>query len=157
MFAAINRIIEYGIEQGTITVASIGNDGTNMNKYSGYVLPGSNPGTISVAALDDTDRRRHDSNYGDSAVTVAAPGDDIPVPVPTEFVSSGYSYFSQTSAAAPQVAGLASLLRELKPNLHPRLITQAIQQGAVELTGDRTSGIGAGRIDVPNTIDRLTQ
>ncbi|WP_217641989.1 S8 family peptidase [Halostagnicola kamekurae] len=157
MFAAFNRVIQYAIEQGTTVVTAMGNQGLNMNEYPGYVLPASNPGTISVAAVDETDTRRDDSNFGDSTTTVAAPGEQILSTVPEELSPQRYSYTSQTSVAAPHVAGLACLVRELNPDIHPRKITQAIQKGAVPLTGDGTTGLGAGRIDARTTIDYLNQ
>lgn len=155
MFAALNRVIEYAIEQGTTVVTAMGNQGLNTNKYPGYILPASNPGSISVAAVDETNTRQYDSNFGDSTTTVAAPGERILSAVPEEFHGQQYSYRSQTSVATPHVAGLVCLIRELKPDIHPRKITQAIQKGAVELTGKGTTGLGAGQLDILNTIDHL--
>ncbi|NGM68467.1 S8 family serine peptidase [Natronolimnobius sp. AArcel1] len=158
VYAAFNRIVEYALERGTAVVAAMGNaetgnDGINMDQFPGYILPASNSGTISVAAVTEDDVRSQESHFGDSTVTVAAPGDQILSTVPDELFWDQYYLGSGTSTAAPQVAGLACLLRELDPNLHPRSITQAMEKGATDLTGERTSGLGTGRIDTFETVD----
>lgn len=117
-------------------------------------------------------------HYGAVTVDVAAPGGGYESeektwnagpgtvdPAPTNFVYSTvpaaifgnrYGYDFGTSMAAPQVAGVACLLRELVPDLHPRRVRQAITQSAVDLSGPDTSGLGTGRIDAPAALDRIS-
>lgn len=175
-FAAYRRVIQYAIRQGSVVVAAAGNQGTNLDRTADYFLPADDPGAVTVASTGPNDRRVFDSNYGDGAVDVAAPGggyetfaktsadDGVEFPYPTNQVLSSvpeaiygqrYDYSKGTSMAAPQVAGLACLLRETAPDRHPRRIAGAIANGAVDLSGEYTSGLGAGRIDAPASIDRL--
>ncbi|PGF17393.1 peptidase S8/S53 subtilisin kexin sedolisin [Natrinema sp. CBA1119] len=178
-FAAVRRVVQHAMQQGVVVVAAAGNRGVNVDRESDYVLPAETPGTVTVAATGPTDKRSSYSNYGNGTVDVAAPGggyetraktrttdpDAVAYPYPTNYVLSTvpksiygkrYLYKPGTSMAAPQVAGLACLLRELAPDLHPRRVRQAITQGAVELSGDNTDGLGAGRIDAPAAIERIS-
>lgn len=168
LFAAFRRVIQYAIEQGTVVVVAAGNQELNLVEDPRYVLPSRNRGTINVAATGPNDRRRYDSNYGDGVIDVAAPGGGYETQVktstanrdqwgvlsavPADVYGRQYMHLAGTSMAAPQVAGLVCLLRELRPDLHPRRVKQAIEQGAAELTDNYTAGLGAGRINTHNSI-----
>lgn len=155
-FAAFRRVVQHAIEQGTVVVDASGNDYLNLNQYPHYILPADTPGTVTVAATGRNDRRVPFSNYG-NAVDVAAPGSNILSTVPTNlYYKRRYTHKPGTSMATPQVGGLACLLRELVPALHPRRIRQAIAMGAVELSDQDASGLGAGRIDAPAAIKRVS-
>ncbi|QRV14378.1 S8 family serine peptidase [Haloterrigena salifodinae] len=178
-YAAYRRVIQHAVKQGVVVVVAAENYGWNLDDESEYVLPADVPGASTVAATGPTDKRSHYSNYGDGAIDVAAPGgryettskseitdhNEVAYPDPTNGILSTvpesiygelYDYNYGTSMAAPQVAGLAALLRELEPDRHPRRIQQAIAQGAVDLSGEYTEGLGAGRIDAPSALDRIT-
>ncbi len=171
LFSAFRRVIQYAIEQGTVVVVAGGNQGMNFQQDSRYELPSTNRGVISVAATGPNDKRRYDSNYGDNVIDVAAPGGGydtqdktqntdlsewgILSSLPEYIDGKQYGYNAGTSMAAPQVAGLACLIREIGPDLHPRRVTQAIEKGAVELSGESTAGLGAGRINVNSSIERI--
>lgn len=178
-YAAYRRVVQHAIKRDVVVVAAAENYGWNLDNESDYVLPADVPGVTTVAATGPTDKRSHYSNYGDGTVDVAAPGgryeteakseiegsDAIAYPKPTNEILSTvpeaiygkrYDYNYATSMAAPQVAGLAALLRELEPDRHPRRLQQAIAQGAVDLSGEYTDGLGAGRIDAPNALDRIS-
>ncbi len=178
-YAAVRRVVQYAMQRGVVVVAAAGNRGVNVDRESAYVLPAETPGTVTVAATGPSDKRSFYSNYGNGTVDVAAPGggyetraktwttdsEVVEYPSPTNYVLSTvpesiygkrYLYKPGTSMAAPQVAGLACLLRELAPGLHPRRVRQAIAQGAVDLSGDYTDGLGTGRIDAPAAIKRIS-
>lgn len=173
LFAAFGRVIQHAIENGTVVVAAGGNQGLNFEEASTYDLPSTNRGVISVAATGPNDRRRYDSNYGDGVIDVAAPGGGYDTrastahadrsewgvlsSVPADIYGKQYGYTAGTSMAAPQVAGLACLVRELAPDLHPRRVKQVIETGAVDLSGPNTAGLGAGRIDVAETVRRVSE
>jgi hypothetical protein len=66
------------------------------------------------------------------------------------------SPFGGTSAAAPHVAGLAALLKELVPSATPAEIREAIRQGAVDLGAPGFDLVfGAGRSDAIGSRDVL--
>ncbi|MCU4800260.1 S8 family serine peptidase [Halobacteria archaeon HArc-gm2] len=175
-FAAFRRLVQHAIEQGTVVVVAAGNQDTNIEENPLYVLPSTNRGVINVTSTGPNDRRYYNSNFGEGIVDVAAPGggyetrektfysDDVewPAPanqiistVPSRIFDQKYRYDLGTSMAAPQVAGLACLIRELKPGLHPRRVKQAIERNAVEVAGPDTTELGAGRISVLDTVKRL--
>jgi subtilisin family serine protease len=57
--------------------------------------------------------------------------------------------------AAPQVAGLAALVRELEPDANVSQVEKAIQQGAEFANGKSDSEFGAGIINALNTVESL--
>ena len=68
----------------------------------------------------------------------------------------GYDWQGGTSFAAPHVAGLVALVRELEPGMHPRRVENAIKQGAENSTGRSDPALGAGRINALDTL-RMVQ
>ncbi len=108
------------------------------------------------------------------------PDEAFPVPVPPEFATEcvpctaperpfplngiistvyhpstgehGYGWEGGTSFAAPHVAGLVALVRELEPGLHPRRVEDAIKRGAEGGAGRSDPEFGAGRINALDTL-----
>lgn len=80
-------------------------------------------------------------------------------PVPFNFVFNatvgGYAWYSGTSMAAPQVAGLVALVRELDPSANANQVEQAISHGAAGPNGRGDRAFGAGRIDALATVQRV--
>lgn len=91
---------------------------------------------ISVGGLNSDGTRRSTSNYStnNTNVHIYAPGTNIYSTVPTSFSSSGYSYKSGTSMAAPHVTGVAALLLSLNNGLTTSQLKQAILESANEIT-----------------------
>jgi hypothetical protein len=76
---------------------------------------------------------------------VSAPG----VNVRSSGTSSGYSFLSGTSMAAPHVAGAVALLKQFAPNLTGKQILEALYNTAVDLgTAGEDNNYGMGLIDV---------
>ena len=67
----------------------------------------------------------------------------------------GYGWEGGTSFAAPHVAGLVALVREVDPSLNPRRIAAVIAQGAGVHPGRGDPEFGAGRIDAVRTLEIL--
>ena len=67
----------------------------------------------------------------------------------------GYAWEGGTSFAAPHVAGLVALVREVDPSLNPRRIAAVIAQGAGGHPGRGDPELGAGRIDALRTLELL--
>jgi subtilisin family serine protease len=78
---------------------------------------------VVVQAVDDTGRRSTDSNVNGD---VSAPGEGII----TTGLGNAYASFSGTSAAAPQIAGLAGLILASNPNLSPEAVKEIILKNA---------------------------
>lgn len=82
---------------------------------------------------------------------------DVPYPFNLAFstVPNGYAWLDGTSMAAPQVAGLVGLVRDLRPDLSPAEVEGAIKRGAEDATDPDDPDLGAGRINVLRTVERL--
>ena len=118
--------------------------------YDEYVL--------AVAATDYNDARADFSSPG-SQVDVAAPGVEILSTLPTWYWGPGslpYGYADGTSQAAPHVAGLAALLKGLRPWLSAKEIMQVIRFTADDVNADGHPGadtfVGYGRVNMERAI-----
>jgi subtilisin family serine protease len=111
----IKDAIEYAYLNNRITIAGMGNDGDNNVKY-----PAACPhGVIAVGATTDNDIRSSYSNYGNHISVVAPGGDNHTCENSNERDiystfgpnTNSYHYWTGTSFSAPQVSGIASLLK----------------------------------------------
>lgn len=107
-------------------VASAGNKGINADDTPHYPSGYDLPNIISVANTNSSDQLSGTSNYGQSSVDIAAPGSSIY----STYIGSSYTYMGGTSMAAPQVAGVAALLKSEYPNLTTAQLKSAILDGA---------------------------
>jgi len=128
---AYANAVKYANDRGTIIVVAAGNSSMDARRYA----PANTPGVIAVAALDNTLGQATFSNsVDDLAMGVWAPGKDIHSLVP----NGGYITFSGTSMAAPQVAGLLTLAKSIRPELTTReafrMLTTSLQ---VQTQGSR--------------------
>jgi len=175
--AEVQTVFQSAVRRGTVITGSAGNDSGSL-QGSGFTLPNSVPAAFTVSATSPADTLSFYSNFGTSDIDIAAPGGwyetiprtlgeegagepgDIPFPQNGVFstipVGAGqYGYKSGTSMAAPQVAGLAALVRELEPDANASQVEQAIQKGAEGANGKSDSEFGAGIINALNTVERL--
>lgn len=111
------------------------------------------------------------------------PGEPFPVPVPPEYAVEcvpctaperpfplngilapayfpgsgeyGYDWQGGTSFAAPHVAGLVALIREIDPGMNPRRVENYIKQGAEGGPGRSDPDFGAGRINALDTLNAV--
>ena len=146
----LQNALEYAREAGAILISSAGNAGIGDADVSG---PGASPLTISVGATDHRDLRWASSATGD-ALDVVAPGIRVPT-VAVEKSFDSYTLFSGTSASAPVVSGIASLLLSRNPGLSHEQIELILKTSAEDLVGlvpEDTEGrddfYGAGRVNL---------
>lgn len=107
--------VAYAVANDVVVVASAGNDGLKSVHY-----PAGLPSVIAVGATTNTGTAQADwSTYG-TWVDVAAPGESVPVALPSiaddDGVVDGYSLWNGTSFAGPLVAGIAAVLRSANPS-----------------------------------------
>lgn len=172
----LNKIFSYISRQGSLVVVSAGNDAIDLdhdgNSFKTYCnVPGvacvsaTGPtagGTYTTGPWTEADAPASYTNYGRSAVNVAAPGGNDGAAVIAACSSSSLAIpacqtgtyvlgLSGTSMAAPHVAGLASLLAA-EGYRSSRIITR-MQQSADDL-GQRGTDpyYGKGRINVARAL-----
>ncbi|HYI10185.1 MAG TPA: S8 family serine peptidase [Thermoanaerobaculia bacterium] len=174
----INSTFNYAHRQGLLVVVSAGNEALDLdhdgNLYKTYC---SSPNTICVSATGPTatagtngpwtnpDALAGYSNYGRSAISVAAPGGNAsPVTAACSrgAVSAGLAVCrtgtfvvgsNGTSMASPHVSGLAALLVGQIGKDKPAQVKAAIEQSADDLGQPGTDpAYGKGRINVTRAL-----
>jgi serine protease len=110
--AATQNALQYALDNNVLPVCASGNDGAGVVSF-----PAAFPQCMAVGSSNWSDVRSSYSNFGPQ-IEVVAPGGDLSDSQPHSFILSSwhtsntaYAYAAGTSMAAPQVAGLAALLR----------------------------------------------
>lgn len=73
----------------------------------------------------------------------------------TTIDGEAYGWAMGTSMAAPQMSGLAALVRERDPSTNTRQVESAIAHGAEGVNGRGDHELGTGRINALRTLERL--
>lgn len=149
---ALYEAVRQASDRGVLFVAASGNEGSNSDSAPDYPAAFDLPNVISVAATDRYDRLLPYSNYGQSTVDIAAPGDDIYSTVPNEVDPSGYASFSGTSMAAPAVTGTAALYLSRSPESSPDEVRSAILQSADPLSSLSGKVVTGGRLNAARAV-----
>jgi hypothetical protein len=156
----IEDAIEYATAQGTIVVASAGNNFTDDPHY-----PSDYPEVLSVVWLGEDGRlpRFNRSQFG-IGVDLGAPGSNVyTADFPAETIQSGespgrrdlYRSPNGSSFSAPQVAGAAALLRSIDSTLSPGSIRSILTASASDIEGASWDHqTGAGLLDVAAALTR---
>jgi hypothetical protein len=108
--AALQNALQHAVNNNVLAVCATGNDNGPVS------FPAAYPQCMAVGSTNWSDERASYSNFGPQT-EISAPGGDIGVAPHSYILSSwhtsntAYAYAAGTSMAAPQVAGLAGLLR----------------------------------------------
>lgn len=116
-------------EYNGLFVCSSGNDGKNIDSSNSnynevYPSKHTNDNIISVASLKSDNTLASSSNYGTTSVDLAAPG--VSIYTTKNDSSNRYGNASGTSFSAPQVAGVAGLIKSKYPTISYKGIKAAI-------------------------------
>lgn len=183
--AAYNAIMNYASQQGVTIVVSAGNDSNDLDRHHNIGVERDADGNIirrahvpsifatycdarhviCVSATRDNDLIAGYTNYGRSAIDVAAPGGyagewvrsicppttlryNCVHPLPGWYYTIGVA---GTSQAAPHVSGLAALAVE-DVGREPAKVAAYIRNSADAIGGGNTAHYGKGRINVARAV-----
>ncbi|RME77455.1 MAG: peptidase S8 [Chloroflexi bacterium] len=155
---AMRDAVEYAYRRGVVVVAAAGNHSGPVEFPAAY-----DDFVIAVGAIRLDDALASYSNFGPQ-IDLVAPGGDINVDLNGDgygdgilqqtFRSTGvgysYRFFEGTSMASPHVAGVAALLRSLKPNASPDEIKSVLMQTARPL--GPADKFGAGLVQAADAL-----
>ena len=149
--------------RGKVVVAAAGNDqqqNPGVNQY-----PAAYPGVVAVANTRPDDSINPSSSNG-GFVDIAAPGTGVvslwdsrltAANTPQQFApthGTGYTNLTGTSMSAPIVAGLAAMIRTVRPDLTADEVEGVMASTAFDLGAQgRDQVFGAGRIDARRALD----
>ena len=122
--SALHDAVDYAQDHNVLLVVAAGNDGENIDKNPEYPASYTDSNILTVAASTNEDTLASFSNFGSTAVDVAAPGDNIY----STYKGGGYKYLSGTSMAAPYAAGTAAMLRKQESDATYGELRKAIRQ-----------------------------
>lgn len=133
-------VVNAAAELGTLVVGAAGNDGSDQASY-----PAAYDNALSVASTGTSDRLSLFSNRH-RTVDVAAPGQSIL----STITGNGYERLDGTSMASPVVAGVAAMVRMMRPQASPKEVTAVIKATAWNidsLNPFALGRLGTGRVD----------
>jgi subtilisin family serine protease len=156
----VEEAIEFANEQGTVVVASAGNELTDAPHY-----PSDYPDVLSVVWLgEDGELPQFNRSQFGIGVDLGAPGSDVyTTDFPAETVEGGgdlerddlYRSANGSSFSAPQVAGAAALLRAADSSLSPASVRSILTGTATDIEGANWDHkTGAGLLDVARGLTR---
>ena len=152
----VESAIDYARSLGCIVVVAAGNSSHDVATAS----PACYPPVITVAALDNDDKRAYFSNYG-SGVDVCAPGVDILSlrcsgkdmygDGGSHIVGDIYYRASGTSMACPHVAGAAAVLMSCHPSWTNSQVEEYLSRtcdSVDSVNSDYVGLLGSGRVNL---------
>lgn len=188
--AFLGKATTYAYQQGAVLVAAAGNDGIDLDHAKSLtVVPAQSPHVLAVSALGPVgwalggvgfDRPASYSNFGQSAISFAAPGGDFALPggascsMPTlagpvaqpcwvfDMVLSpirggsdaAYGWSAGTSMAAPAAAGVAALIVGKLGRIGPAQVEARLRSSADDLgKPGNDDAYGLGRINALRAVE----
>jgi subtilisin family serine protease len=147
---ALEEAIKRANEADVLFVAAAGNDGRDNDAYPIYPAAMQVPNILTVASINDRDRRSFFSNFGETTVHVGAPGSNIVSAIP----GNKYMRNSGTSMACPHVAGLAALILSERPELSALDVKQIIMDSVDPLPSLQGITVSGGLINTSAALER---
>lgn len=125
------QAIERAMKKGILFVAAAGNERSNSDVRKYYPADYGLANIVSVTAIDKTQNVLPSSNWGESTVHIAAPGNNIYSTLP----NGQYGYMTGTSQATAFVSGVAALIMANNSEMHEatRMIKYLTQTGDTDM------------------------
>jgi subtilisin family serine protease len=173
LVAALNKAVNYANRHDVLVVSAAGNQAVDLQHDQNYIQIPCESGTgVCVSATAISEQRAFYSNYGVSAINVAAPGGDLSAP-PLSYVLSPcssrsampglavcrtrnvYLFVIGTSQATPHVSGLAALLdSKYGGDLNPAQLQSLLERCSDDLgKSGADPDYGKGRINAFKTMN----
>lgn len=134
-------------ESDMFFVAAAGNSGMNNNKVPIYPASYVLDNMISVTYVDSNGKFTDMSNYGDTTVDIAAPGENI-----FSTVVGSYSSMSGSSMAAPHVSAVVALLYSYYDQVYPSNVKELLIASIKPLSNLKGQIINPG---IPNAFQAV--
>jgi subtilisin family serine protease len=172
LVAALNKAVNYANAHGVLVVVGAGNNAADLQHDENYIEIPCESGTgMCISSTAPGDQHSSFSNYGVSAINVAAPGGEF-APAPASYVLSPcssrsvnpglaacksrarYLYAIGTSQATPHVSGLAALLdSQYGGTANPAQLQERLQQCSDDIGKTGADPLfGQGRINALKTV-----
>ncbi len=158
----LQTAVDRATQAGVIVVAAAGNESSSQ-----VVYPAGYASVFAVSAVGPDKRKAPYSNYG-SSIDLAAPGGNFLLDMDNDGYGDGilstwaddsyatprpsYAWMEGTSMAAPQVAGVAALMKAARPSLTVGEFRQYLNEGKLtQRLGDAVY-YGKGMIDASKAV-----
>jgi subtilisin family serine protease len=148
---ALHDALDYAQEKGVLVIAAAGNDGKDTDSSPVYPASFTDSNILSVAASTADDQLASFSNYGDSSVDVAVPGENIV----STYLGGTYVSMSGTSMAAPFASGMAGILRAKNSDASYAALRKAIRYKVDKLGAFTGKVVYDGRANLKQAIDYI--
>lgn len=148
---ALNEACDQAAAKGVILVAAAGNDGENNLYY-----PASYSSVVSVGSIEQDGEHSDFSTYNEY-VDAVAPGRGILIPSKSG-TKVGYYSMTGTSAAAPQVAAMAAMVKKVDRSVDSTGFRDILKCSCIDKgkTG-RDDDFGYGLIDLDRAYRYMTE
>lgn len=153
--------VQYAYDNDVLLVASTGNEDIDLDDYNSYAPVCVDLGVnavLGIAATNINNLRSSFSNYGEVCTDLAAPGESIPLAVPTGTWEDGLDYelADGTSFSSPLVAGVAALIKSKHSDWNVEEIKYVLLNTAVDIDSLNSSYSGKLGHGIPDVYAALT-
>lgn len=148
-----DAIDDFTEQNDGIFVAAAGNRSSDLDQAPEFPASFTSSSIVSVTATDYDDDLAYFSNYGRSAVDLAAPGTGIL----STHREQGYAYMSGTSHAAPVVSGVAALALSRSPGASRADLAGYLKQWVDHPAGLNDRVATDGRLSASQALNRVPE